>query len=78
MLNHRKISIAKAVTHVAAAAAIVGGASLTLAPQSTAADFYKGKTFTVMVASRAGGGTDTTARLVARSCAGPRRSVTIS
>ncbi len=36
--------------------------------QSKAADknFYKGKTLTVMVASRPGGGTDTTARLVAR------------
>lgn len=30
---------------------------------AVAADFYKGKTFTVMVASRPGGGTDTTGRL---------------
>jgi hypothetical protein len=33
---------------------------------AVAADFYKGKTLTVMIASRPGGGTDTTARLVAR------------
>ncbi len=35
-------------------------------PGASAADFYKGKTFTVMVATRAGGGTDTVGRLVAR------------
>lgn len=66
--HHRSSkSIAKAAIRVAAAAAVLGGASLAFAPQSIAAeDFYKGKTFTVMVASRAGGGTDTTARLVAR------------
>jgi hypothetical protein len=67
--NHHRSgkSIVKAMTRVAAAATILGGAGLTLAPQSIAAeDFYKGKTFTVMVASRAGGGTDTTGRLVAR------------
>ncbi len=66
--HHRpNVSIAKAVTRIAVAAALLGGTSLAFAPQVFAAgDFYKGKTFTVMVASRAGGGTDTTARLVAR------------
>jgi len=65
--HHESVAIAKAVTRIAAAAAILGGTSLVFAPQVFAAgDFYEGKTFTVMVASRAGGGTDTTARLVAR------------
>ena len=53
---------------VIAAAALVGVA-ITLSPgAATAADAvsFKGKTFTVMVASRPGGGTDTTGRLVAR------------
>lgn len=45
-----------------AAAALLPGV-----PASAADDgFYKGKTFTVMVASRPGGGTDTTGRLMAR------------
>lgn len=40
---------------------------LAVAPEfAAAADFYDGKTLTVMIASRPGGGTDTTARLVAR------------
>jgi hypothetical protein len=47
-----------------AAAGIFG---LIVAPGMAAAeDFYKGKTLTMMIASRPGGGTDTTARLVAR------------
>jgi tripartite-type tricarboxylate transporter receptor subunit TctC len=33
---------------------------------ASAADYYQGKTLTVMIASKPGGGTDTTARLVAR------------
>ncbi|TDI67078.1 MAG: hypothetical protein E2O90_03635 [Alphaproteobacteria bacterium] len=61
------VSLAKAVTRITLAAAVLGVASLAFAPQAIAAgDFYKGKTLTVMVASRAGGGTDTTGRLVAR------------
>jgi hypothetical protein len=65
--HHARISIAKAMMRMAAAAAFLGGAGLTFAPQGVAAaDFYKNKTFTVMVGTRAGGGTDTTARLVAR------------
>ncbi len=47
-----------------AAAGVFG---LTVAPDMAAAeDFYKGKTLTMMIASRPGGGTDTTGRLVAR------------
>jgi hypothetical protein len=45
----------------------VGLAIVAAAPEfAAAADFYEGKTLTVMIASRPGGGTDTTARLVAR------------
>ncbi|MCZ6494796.1 MAG: hypothetical protein O6924_01310 [Alphaproteobacteria bacterium] len=43
-----------------------GGLMLTSGSAAAAGDFYKGKTFTVMVATRAGGGTDTVGRLVAR------------
>ena len=58
--------IAKAASRIAAAT-LVAAAGLTIAPQADAADdYYKGKTLTVSVASRAGGGTDTTGRLVAR------------
>ncbi|MBT3792977.1 MAG: hypothetical protein HOF95_08155 [Rhodospirillales bacterium] len=44
------------------------GLGLNVGPDQSAnaAEYYKGKTFTVMVASRPGGGTDTTGRLVAR------------
>jgi hypothetical protein len=44
------------------------GLGLVAGPDQSAkaADYYKGKTFTVMVASRPGGGTDTTGRLVGR------------
>ncbi len=45
-----------------AAAGIIAPGSMARA----ADNFYEGKTFTVMVASRPGGGTDTTGRLVAR------------
>lgn len=46
---------------------MLGGALATGFPAAAqAADYYKGKTLTVMVASKAGGGTDTTARVVAR------------
>ena len=69
MFNHHhraKFTITK-VTSGLAFAAILGSASMAYAPPVNAAgDFYKGKTFTVMVASRAGGGTDTTGRLMAR------------
>ena len=45
----------------------VGLAMVAVAPEfAVAADYYEGKTLTVMIASRPGGGTDTTARLVAR------------
>ncbi|MEE8517229.1 MAG: hypothetical protein V3T02_11370 [Alphaproteobacteria bacterium] len=51
-----------------AAALLIGGLSLVTVAgnEAAAAEFYKGKTLVVMVASRPGGGTDTTARLVAR------------
>jgi tripartite-type tricarboxylate transporter receptor subunit TctC len=46
---------------------MLGGFALVAAASTAAAqDFYKGKTLTVVVASNPGGGTDTTARLVAR------------
>jgi len=45
----------------------VGLAIVAAVPEfAVAADYYEGKTLTVMIASRPGGGTDTTARLVAR------------
>ena len=47
-------------------AVLFGGIGIAGVPEANAADFYKGKTLTVMIASRAGGGTDTTGRLVAR------------
>lgn len=42
------------------------GLGLMATSGAAAADFYAGKTLTVMIASRPGGGTDTTGRLVAR------------
>jgi tripartite-type tricarboxylate transporter receptor subunit TctC len=46
---------------------LLGGLTLVAGAATAAAqDFYKGKTLTVVVASNPGGGTDTTARLVAR------------
>lgn len=44
---------------------VAAGAAVGAGP-AQAEDFYAGKTFTVMIASRPGGGTDTTGRLVAR------------
>lgn len=44
-----------------AAGTVIGSVSAV-----SAEDFYAGKTFTVMIASKPGGGTDTTGRLVAR------------
>ncbi|MFM2130050.1 MAG: hypothetical protein RL477_1596 [Pseudomonadota bacterium] len=49
---------------------IIAGAALFVSavtgPAAFAADYYAGKVVTVVVASKAGGGTDTTARVVAR------------
>ena len=53
--------------HRMALGAMFGAAILASGGSSALAqDFYKGKTFTIVVASNPGGGTDTTARLVAR------------
>ncbi|MDX1484289.1 MAG: hypothetical protein R3229_07395 [Alphaproteobacteria bacterium] len=62
----RTACVSKAITRVTAAALLGGVGLVSAAPVSAAEEFYKGKTFTVMVATRAGGGTDTTGRLVAR------------
>lgn len=48
------------------AAAALAATGLSQTADAADANYYKGKTLTVMVASRPGGGTDTTARLVAR------------
>ncbi len=58
----------RGMARLMAAGLLIGGLGLVpvAGGDAAAADFYKGKTFTVMVASRPGGGTDTTARLVAR------------
>ncbi|MDH3239686.1 MAG: hypothetical protein OEO83_03380 [Alphaproteobacteria bacterium] len=64
--DHAREMIAGRASRIAAAALVVG-AGLAIAPPAAAADdFYKDKTLTVVIASRAGGGTDTTGRLVAR------------
>lgn len=61
--HYHAVRPARALAPVLVAlAAFAGGTS----DAGAAEDFYKGKTFTVMVATRAGGGTDTTGRLVAR------------
>lgn len=46
--------------------ALIGGLSLAVTDLASAQDFYQGKTLTVVIASNAGGGTDTSARLIAR------------
>ena len=46
--------------------AVVAMAASSAATGAAAQDYYKGKVFTVVVASKAGGGTDTAARVVAR------------
>jgi len=45
---------------------LVGGFAAITPTELKAADYFAGKTFTVMIATRPGGGTDTTGRLVAR------------
>lgn len=49
-----------------AAAAAFGAFGLAGSGAALAADYYAGKTLTVMIASKAGGGTDTAGRVVAR------------
>jgi hypothetical protein len=53
---------------VIAVAVLMGAAAAAdpVAANAADADYFKGRTFTVMIASRPGGGTDTTGRLVAR------------
>jgi tripartite-type tricarboxylate transporter receptor subunit TctC len=46
--------------------AIAGGLLAAVAPRALAADFYQGKTLTLIVGYAPGGGVDTTARVVAR------------
>lgn len=66
MFHCRKSPVGSMVNRVAAVT-VLGCVGAALGSQAIAADdFYKGKTFTVMIGTRAGGGTDTTGRLVAR------------
>jgi hypothetical protein len=61
-IERRPVSSRQVVWSLSVGLAIFAGA-----PEfAIAADFFEGKTLTVMIASRPGGGTDTTARLVAR------------
>ncbi|MDE0341590.1 MAG: hypothetical protein OXK82_00195 [Deltaproteobacteria bacterium] len=48
------------------AAAVIAGAALLAAPETSAEDFYKGKTFRFIVGFSPGGGYDTYTRLIAR------------
>jgi hypothetical protein len=57
---------ARTAMHLVLPALLVGGLGVAPVADANAADYYKGKTLTVMIGSRPGGGTDTTGRLVAR------------
>ena len=60
------MNTSRAACIAALAGMAVLGAESRVNAQTTAADFYKGKSITILVGSSAGGGYDTWARLIAR------------
>ncbi len=67
-IDHKGVHARRMVARFVLPAVLVGALGVVAEPTARAAetDYYKGKTFTVMVATRPGGGTDTVGRLVAR------------
>ena len=67
-IDHKGVHARRMVARFVLPAVLVGALGVVADSNARAAetDYYKGKTFTVMVATRPGGGTDTVGRLVAR------------